>query len=158
MIVVKNHFFKNSFLKKFYKNLPIDKAINFVKEQGKVHYFFEDQPFQMLPENSKFKKILMEKTSSHINWRYVTGKSIFDHSEFKAGFDVNKLILFIILTDTRIHRIIQPTLESFVGEDYMFLIGNKEHVKQVIAHDSETYRYLNFLENRLRYIRDDNVK
>lgn len=132
------------------RSFSIEEAKIFVKKRGVV---LEDIA-QTGTSNTKMWDLLAMHSAAHCNWRYVTSKAIFDKDKFK-GIDINRLILSINFIDPSIVRIFLPTQEGYRGERFSFIVGNKENIRQVLAHESETYRYLHFLESRLRIMRDD---
>lgn len=133
------------------QSFSIQGAKDFVEKKGAIL----DDIAQTGSSNAQVWEILAMHSSAHCHWQYVTGKAAFDQAKFKSGIDLNHLILSIDFIDPNYIRITQPTQEASYGERFYFLIGNKEHIRQVIAHESETYHYLNYLESRLRIRRDD---
>lgn len=123
------------------KTFSIEKAKDFVEKKGATI----ESIAQIGSRNTKVWDMLAKNISAYCNWRYVTGKANFDKTKLK--------ILSINLIDTSFRRFTVPTMEASRGKGFSFLIGDKEHIRQVLAHESETYRYLKFLENRLRVIR-----
>lgn len=133
------------------KSLPINEAKNIVENKGKIYI----DRAQTGSPNTEVWNIFFKNSSAHCKWRYVTKKAGIDEFFKTKQFYKGKIILDIILFDTNIITITQPTNETIIGENFSFLVGNKEHICQVIAHEAEIYRYLNFLENRLTNIRDE---
>jgi len=124
------------------KTFIINEAKDFVKKQG----FIVLDIAQTGSSNSKAWEKLTYNSSGHCNWRYVTKNT---------NLREKTLILAIDFTDPRIHRITYPTGDVDKGKKFLFLIGDITHIKQVIAHEAETIRYLLFLENRMIEMRNN---
>lgn len=133
------------------QTFEIRDAKNYVAEKGKIYLDY----IQMGSTKNSFENNSFLKVSAHCNWMYVTDSVDFESNKFKQEIDPNNLILSISLIDNQVIHFNMPHGTIDTGENYYLLIGRKEHIREVIAHDFETYRYLKFLEDRLKIIRDD---
>ncbi|MDX2244786.1 MAG: hypothetical protein NW224_29270 [Leptolyngbyaceae cyanobacterium bins.302] len=133
------------------QSFEVEDAKTYVASKGKIYL----DNVQMGSTKNAFENESFLKVSAHCNWMYVTNSVDFKLNKFNQDIDPNNLILSISLIDNQVIRFNMPhgTIDS--GEKYHLLIGRREHIREVIAHDFETYRYLKFLEERLKVIRDD---
>jgi len=134
--------------------LSIEEAIELIEKQ-KTPYLLD--VVQTGSNLTSVGKRLLSKASAHCTWMYSTNSVDFCANKFdlSGGVKLEHLIFSMCLIDSNIVRFTMPVQTVDVGEQYYFLIGNRSHIREVVAHDYETYRYLNFLEERLKSIRDD---
>ena len=139
------------------ETFSIEDGINFIESQKTSH------PLDIVQTGSTLTNVgrkLSKNTSAHCKWMYVTNSVDFCSNKFDLGgeMQVENLIFSIHLIDKNIVHFTMPTQTVKEGELYYFLIGSRSHVREVVAHDYETYRYLKFLEERLKSIRDNILK
>lgn len=139
------------------ETFSIEDGINFIKAQKTSHLLDIAQTGSTL---TNVGRKLLKNTSAHCKWMYATNSVDFCSNKFDLGreMQVENLIFSIHLIDQNIVHLTMPTQTVEKGERYYFLIGSRSHIREVVAHDYETYRYLKFLEERLKSIRDDILK
>ncbi len=139
------------------ETFSIEEGIDFIEAQKAPYLLDIVQTGSTL---TSVGKKLLNNASIHCTWMYATNSVDFCSNKFDLGgtMQVENLIFSIHLIDQNIVRLSMPTQTLEAGESYYFLIGSRSHIREVVAHDYETLRYLKFLEERLKSIRDDILK
>jgi len=122
-------------------SLKINEARDFVKKQGIISYNF--LPIPRTEDR-------MMSISAETNWRYVSGSMDFKNKNIDRQ---RELVFYLDFLDLNIKYISFPTGRASEGKKFFFLLGEREHITQIIAHESETNRLLHFLEETLREIK-----
>lgn len=121
----------------------INKAQDFVNKQG-----INIVNFLPIPKTEK----RMMSISAETNWRYVSGSMSLKEENFNK---LSELVFYLDFLDLNIKYKNYPTGRASEGKRFFFLLGEKEHITQIIAHESETIRLLFFLEETLREIKQN---
>lgn len=139
------------------ETFSIEDGINFIETQKDPYLLDIVQTGSTL---TSIGRKLLNNASAHCKWMYATSSVDFCSNKFDLGeiMQIENLIFSIHLIDKNIVHFTMPTQTFEESERYYFLIGSRSHIREVVAHDYETFRYLKFLEERLKSIRDDILK
>lgn len=129
------------------KTFSLNMADEYVEKKGAI---LDDPP--PYPLDTKIGKDLLMKSSAKTNWRYVTNDAEFNEDLVKV---FRNPIFSIRYIDPRVKRVTYPTGDTSIDKEYIFLIGEREHIKQVISHETETVKFLDFIKNGLETIKED---
>jgi len=136
------------------EEFQVEDAQEFIKKQGKIYI----DTAQIGSKKTLAEDRFFYKMSAHCEWMYITNSADFSTNRFRSEIDPEQIIFSLSLIDDKMIHFTMPQQTIETGEKYNLLIGDKNHIVQVIAHDFEVYRYLNFLEERLKLIRDELLK
>lgn len=98
------------------------------------------------------------RTDARCNWRYVTGSMRVAGLCRQQDFDPRHLMFAVKLVDSNIMLLTCLAQNVDVGQDYYILLGNRDYVRQVLAHDSEARRYLRFIGDGVEGLRKEAVE
>jgi hypothetical protein len=129
-------------------------ALEFAQKQGAWHY----EGGQIPSAPSRTWDEFAFDTDAHCDWRYVTGGMRVDGLCRQHDLDPGLIILSVRLIDTNVVTLTSPTQDLHVGCDFFLLLGAKDHVRQVLAHDREAGRYLLFIRDRVECMRKETVE
>lgn len=132
--------------------MSIGKASQLVEKRG----FIIEDGAQIGGSEDGIWQDLWEHTAARYSWYYATESA--DLKQYEQTLNTNNLILSMNFNDPRFVRMVQPTKQVRKGKRYSFLIGNKEHIRQVLCHESESSRYLLYLKDRLVRMKSEAMK
>jgi hypothetical protein len=135
------------------QEFKVEDAKDFIQKEGSVTPIYDQA--QIGSNQHQFSEKFSYNISASCNWRYTTGSVDFSNNNFNPEVNIDLLVFYVSLIDENIVYFNMPHGTMDAGKNYYFLIGDRLHIKEVITHDLETLRYLKFLENRLKLIRED---
>ena len=134
--------------------LTLDETLGYARKQG---YSYE-RAGQLPSDPHPLAQHFDPATEAWSHWRYVTGSMHVGGTCKRRSPDFQHLTLAVKMTDSNIHFVTCPTGDATTGRDFHVLFGQKEHIRQVLAHDAECGRYLRFMHGRVFAIRSDIVR